>query len=62
MDAAKRNFNDIDEVTQAEAERFEREMREDFQDSMSDYVKKMVEAQEEVTRWWNDYLPQVQGN
>lgn len=58
-DTAKKNFGEIDAVTQAELERFEKEMKEDFQGSMKEYVVKMVEAQEEVTKWWSEYLPQM---
>ena len=59
---AKRNFKEMDEVTQIELERFDKEMKEDFQGSMKEYVQKMVEAQHEVTKWWSEYLPQVQNS
>ena len=52
----------MDEVTQIELERFDKEMKEDFQGSMKEYVQKMVEAQHEVTKWWSEYLPQVQNS
>jgi len=61
VEAAKKNFKEIDRVTQVELERFEKEMKADFQGSMKDYVRKMVEAQEEVTKWWTESLPQIEG-
>ena len=59
-DVAKKNFAEIDQVTQSEIGRFDAEMKEDFHESMKEYVHKMVEAQEEVTKWWADYLPQLE--
>ena len=59
VDVAKKNFDEVDQVVQAEVTRFEEEMKEDLQESMKEYVQKMVEAQAEISKWWTEYLPQV---
>lgn len=62
VDKAKKDFVESDTVFHNEYQRFLDNLKADFQESLQSYVKHMKEAHDDISKFWEDYAPQVLQN